>query len=178
MKMDILNLTVDETLDTDMPDESMSIVLTNGAPMIVFNFSVTEKDIAAFQYGSTSFGLFAENNVLFFLFQIKGFLEWSDLAFTIHLAQDKQVRDDGGYLPFHLVLVESRLSIIKAMRIITVSPSFRSALNKYIWQQANERFDIIVYYKRIGGIYNSYPSAALMLKKAIIVEHGGMTLPS
>ena len=54
------------------------------------------------------------------LFKIEEFLDWSDLAFTIHLAQDEKIEDNGGYLPFNLVLVESSTSIIKALQMITV----------------------------------------------------------
>jgi hypothetical protein len=60
----------------------------------------------------SSFGLFSEKNLLFFLFKIEGFLDWSDLAFTIHLAEDETIENNGGYLPFNLVLVESSASII------------------------------------------------------------------
>jgi len=175
--MDILRLTVGEKFDHAMPDEAMSIVLMNGVPMLTLNFSVTEKDIAAFLRGSSSFGLLFEHNILFFLFKIEGFLDWSDLAFTIHLAGDEKIADNGGYLPFNLILVESSTSIIKALRTVTVSPAFRSMLVKITQQQASERFDTIEYYKKIGAFYETYPSAGSMLKKAAIVEQGGMTLP-
>jgi hypothetical protein len=61
--------------------------------------------------------------------------------------------------------------------MVTVSPAFRSILAQIIQQQAKERFDTIDYYKKIGDLYERYPSAASMLKKAAIVEQGGMTLP-
>jgi hypothetical protein len=99
------------------------------------------------------------------------------LAFTIHLAGDEKIEDNRGYLPFHLVLVESDTKIIKGLRVVTVSPAFRSMLAKITQQQAKERFNTIDYYKKIGTIYETYPSAASMLKKALIVEQGGMTLP-
>ena len=175
--MDIIKLIVGETFDHNMPAESMSIVLMNGAPLLTFNFSVTEKNIAAFLHGSPSFGLFSEHTVLFFLFKIDGFLDWSDLAFTIHLAQDELIDDNGGYLPFHLVLVESSTRIIKGLRVVTVSPAFRSLLARITQQQAKERFDTIDYYKKIGALYETYPSASSMLKKAMVIEQGGMTLP-
>ena len=175
--MDILRLTVGEKFDHTMPAEAMSIVLMNGVPMLAFNFSVTENNIAAFLHGSSSFGLFSEQNILFFLFKIDGFLDWSDLAFTIHLAQDEKIEDNRDYLPFNLVLVESSTSVIKALRMVTVSPAFRSMLAQIIQQQAKERFNTIDYYKKIGALYERYPSAASMLKKAAIVEQGGMTLP-
>jgi hypothetical protein len=176
--MDIIKLTVGEKFDHSMPAEGMSILLINGAPVLTFNFSVTEKNIADFLNGSSSFGLFIEHNILFFLFKIEGFLDWSDLAFTIHLAGDEQVEDNQGYLPFHLVLVESETSIIKGLRVVTASPAFRSILTRITQQQAKERFNTIGYYKKIGAIYETYPSAGSMLKKAMIVEQGGMTLPS
>ncbi len=178
--MDILNLTVGQKFNHDMPAESMSIVLVNGVPMLTFNYSVTEKDIDAFLRGSSSFGLFSESNILFFLFKIDGFLDWSDLAFTIHLAGDEKIDGiDGnaGYLPFNLVLVDSATHIIKGLRMVTVSPAFRSALAQFTQQQAKERFDTVDYYKQIGALYEAYPSASSMLKKALIVEQGGVTLP-
>ncbi|MDD1626797.1 MAG: hypothetical protein LUQ26_04875 [Methylococcaceae bacterium] len=158
-----------------MSDESMSIVLNSGAPMLIFNFSLSEKNIAAFQNGVSSFGLFAEKDLLFFLFKIEGFLDWSDLAFTIHLAQDENIEDNGGYLPFNLVLVESSTSIIKALRMVTVSPTFRSVLAKAIEQQNDDPFNVIDYYNSIKVIYETYPEVVLMLKNALIVEQGGRT---
>jgi hypothetical protein len=158
-----------------MPDESMSIVLNNGTPMLTFNFSLTEKNIATFQNGVSSFGLFAQNSLLFFLFKIEGFLDWSDLAFTIHLSQDETIEDNEGYLPFNLVLVDSSTKIIKALRMVTVSPTFRSVLVKAIEQQNKQPFNLIEYYKNIQVIYDSYPQVVAMLKDAIIVEQGGRT---
>jgi hypothetical protein len=175
--MDIIKLIVGETFDHNMPAESMSIVLMNGAPMLTFNFSVTEKNIAAFLHGSSSFGLFSEHTVLFFLFKIDGFLDWSDLAFTMHLAGDEKIDDNVGYLPFHLVLVESATSIIKGLRVMTVSPAFRSMLVRITQRQAKEQFNTIDYYKKIGALYEAYPSASSMLKKAMVIEQGGVTLP-
>jgi hypothetical protein len=65
--LDILSLTVGETFDHVMPDECMGIVLNNGASTLIFNFSLSEKNIAAFQNGISSFGFFAEKDRLFFL---------------------------------------------------------------------------------------------------------------
>ena len=173
--MDILSLTVGKTFSFDVPEESMSIILNSGAPMLVFNFSLSEKNIAAFRNGVSSFGLFAEKNLLFFLFKIEGFLDWSDLAFTIHLVQDEEIEDHDGYLPFNLVLVDSSTSIIKALRMVTVSPTFRSVLVRAIERQHQEPFNVIEYYKDIKLVYDTYPEVVLMLKKALIVEQGGRT---
>ena len=168
--MDLLCLAVGEKFDHNMPAEGMSVILANGAPMLTFNFSVTKKNIAAFLNGKTSFSLF-------FLFKIGGFLDWSDLAFTIHLAGDEKVDDNASYLPFHLVLIESETKIVKGLRVVTVSPAFRAMLARVTQEQAKARFDTIDYYKKIGALYEAYPSAEAMLKKALIVEQGGVTLP-
>ena len=134
--MDILNLTLGYRFVHDIPPEAMSVVLMNGVPLIAFNFSVNAKNIADFQNGECSFGLFAENTALFFLFKIDGFLDWSDLAFTIHLAQEETLADNDDYLPFALVLVDSQTSLIKGLRMVTVTPAFRSLLAGIIRQQA------------------------------------------
>ena len=178
LQMDILKLTVGEKFDHKLPVGGMSIALINGIPLLAFNFSITQKNVDAFQNGTPSFGLFYEQNILFFLFKIDGFLDWSDLAFTIHLTEYKKIKDSGsGYLPFIIVLIESSTSTIKAIRKVTVSPAFRSMLAHIIQQQAKERFNTIDHYKNIGALYKKYPSPASMLKKATIVEQGGMTLP-
>ncbi|MBL1265815.1 hypothetical protein [Candidatus Methylomicrobium oryzae] len=173
--MDFIKLTVGERFQSNLPDEGMSVLLNGGAPILVFKFTVSERDIDNFLNGAVSFGLFADANVIFFLFNIDGFLDWSDLAFTIHLAQGESVDDDGSYLPFHLVLLESGTSIVKGLRVVTASPAFRSVLAKQVKRQAAERFDTVGYYQAVGGIYESYPSAALMLKTAVIIERGGLT---
>jgi len=160
-----------------MPDESMSIVLVDGSPMLTFNFSLTEKQITAFLNGTASFGLFAENDILFFLFKIDDFLDWSDLAFTIHLAGDEMVEAGPHYLPFNLVLVDSGTNIIKSLRVVTVSPAFRSMLASITQGQAKKRFDTIGYYKTIGALYEKYPVVDNMINKALIVEQGGITVP-
>jgi len=175
--MDCLHLTVGEKFDHEMPDESMSIMLNGGAPVLAFNFSVSEKNIESFLNGITSFGLFAENSILFFLYKIDGFLDWSDLAFTIHLAGGEKIVDDGSYLPFHILLIESGTNIIKGIRIVTASPKFRTILAKIITQQKTEKFDTLAYYKKINKIYESYPKTFSMLAKSLVTEKGGMTLP-
>jgi hypothetical protein len=175
--MDFLKLIVGEKFEHDIPDEGMSIILANGMPLLVFNFTVSARDISNFLNGAVSFGLFAEQNVMFFLFKIERFLDWSDLAFTIHLAGDERVTAGNGYLPFNLVLVEPGSQIVKGLRMVTVSPEFRTNIVRQTEQQAAERFDTVAYYQKIGRLYQNYPSAIDMLKKALIVEQGGTTLP-
>ena len=59
--MDILNLTLGERIDYDIPPEAMSVVLMNGVPLIAFNFTLNAKNIADFQNGACSFGLFVHS---------------------------------------------------------------------------------------------------------------------
>lgn len=169
---------VGERFEHNIPDDGMSIVLNSGAPLLVFNYSLMPWEIEAFQNGDCSFGLFAEKDLIFILFKINGFMEWSDLAFTIHLAGDETITAEPGYLPITLVLVESQTQIIKGLRIVSVSPTFRSQLVKVINDQAKSPFHTIHYYNAIGGIYKKYPSVTDMLNKALIVEQGGITLPN
>lgn len=169
-------LKIGEKFDHDMPDESMSIMLNAGIPVLTFNFTISENDIQNFLNGVTSFGLFVDKNILFFLFKIDGFLDWSDLAFTIHLAGGEKIIDDGSYLPFNLLLIESGTNIIKGIRIITVTPTFRSILVRILQKQKTERFDTLVYYDNISAIYDSYPKAFSMLAKSLITERGGFTV--
>ncbi|MCK9609506.1 MAG: hypothetical protein M0R33_24015 [Methylomonas sp.] len=175
--MDFIKLCVGERFEHDMPEEGMSIVLANGAPLLTFNFSVSPGEIQAFLNGTASFALFAEQNHLFFLFKIEGFLDWSDLAFTIHLAGDETIDVGEAYLPFNLVLIEPDTKIVKGLRMVTVSQEFRSRLAELIRKQASEPFDTMTYYRGIGGLYDKYPTASDLLKQAVIIEQGGKTLP-
>lgn len=176
--MEYLKLCVGERFDHDMPEEGMSIVLANGAPLLTFNFSVSPGEIQAFLNGTASFALFAEQNHLFFLFKVEGFLDWSDLAFTIHLAGDETIDEGHAYLPFNLVLVDSDTKIVKGLRMVTVSPDFRSRLAGLIKQQTAAPFDTLAYYQSIGCLYEKYPTAGDLLKQAIVIEQGGTTLPT
>ena len=133
---EITALMVGERFEHNIPDDGMSVILNSGAPMLVFNYTLMPWEIRAFQQGDCAFGLFAENDLIFFLFKIDGFMEWSDLAFTIHLAGDETIANGDGYLPFNLVLVESQTQIIKALRLVTVSPTFRNHLVDAIDNQA------------------------------------------
>ncbi|GAB4278971.1 MAG: hypothetical protein Kow0065_24840 [Methylomicrobium sp.] len=175
---DFLRLTVGERFNHDTPSEGMSVILANGTPLLTFNFALTPKQIDAFLNGTCSFGLLYENDVLFFLFKIENFLEWSDLAFTTHLAGDETVATGPGYLPFNLVLTDSSTKIIKGLRVVTTSPNFASTLANATQEQAKRPFDTLDYYKKIGQLYEKYPSAAAMLHNALVVEKGGITLPN
>lgn len=177
-EMEYLKLCVGERFDHDMPAEGMSIVLANGTPLLTFNFSASSREIQAFLNGNTTFALFAKDELIFFLFKIEGFLDWSDLAFTIHLAGNETIDENNAYLPFNLVLVEPETKIVNGLRMVTVSPDFRSRLAELIRKQAAEPFDTMAYYQGIGSLYDQYPSASDLLKQAVIVEQGGKTLPT
>lgn len=176
--MDYLKLCVGERFDHDLPAEGMSIILANGTPLLTFNFSVTPRDIQAFLNGATAFALFAEGSLLLVLFKIEDFLDWSDLAFTIHLAGDETIDEGDAYLPINMVLVDADTKIVKGLRIVTVSPDFRSKLAELIQKQASEPFDTLAYYRAIGRLYERYPAASDLLKQAVIIEQGGKTLPA
>ncbi|BBL57524.1 hypothetical protein [Methylomonas koyamae] len=177
-EMEYLKLCVGERFDHDMPAEGMSIVLANGAPLLTFNFSASPREIQTFLNGNTSFALFAKAELIFFLFKIEGFLDWSDLAFTIHLAGDETIDEGNAYLPFNLVLVDPGTKIVKGIRMVTVSPDFRSRLAELIRKQASEPFSTTAYYQAIGSLYDQYPTASDLLKQAVVIEQGGKTLPT
>lgn len=175
---DYLKLCVGERFEHDMPAEGMSIILANGAPLLTFNFSASPREIQAFLNGNTSFALFAKAELILFLFKIEGFLDWSDLAFTIHLAGDETIDEGDAYLPFNLVLVDPDTKMIKGLRMVTVSPDFRSRLADLIRTQVSVPFDTMNYYRAIGSLYDNFPAASNLLKQAVIVEQGGKTLPT
>jgi hypothetical protein len=176
--MDYLKLCVGERFDHDLPAEGMSIILANGTPLLTFSFSVSPRDIQAFLNGTSSFALFSERSLLFVLFKIEDFLDWSDLAFTIHLAGDETIEASDAYLPINLVLVDADTKIVKGLRIVTVSPDFRCRLAELIRNQASQPFDTVAYYQAIGSLYDQYPAASDLLKQAVIIEQGGKTLPA
>jgi hypothetical protein len=93
------------------------------------------------------------------------------------LAGDEEVDDEAYYLPFHLVLIDPKTKVVKGLRMVTVSPAFRTMISGILLQQSKQRFDTVDYFKRIELLYKSYPSAIDMLKKAPIIGQGGSTLP-
>ena len=176
ISMELLKIIVGERFDSSLPDEAFSINIVNGSPLMIFNFDVSDTDISNFLNGQVSFGLFSDQDMIFFLFKIENFMEWSDLAFTIHLAGDETIEVHDSYLMFNLVLIESETKIVKAIRAITVTPDFRAKIAEAIKQQALIKFETINYYKGIGEMYDKYPTASDMLKFASVVEVGGTTV--
>lgn len=174
--MELLKLSVGERFDHDMPDEGMSIMIAAGPPLLTFNLSVTPGEIKAFSKGAASFALFFEQNVLFFLFKIEGFLDWSDLAFTPHLAGGETIVPGNAFLPIDIVLTEPDSKIVKGFRMVTVSPDFRMKLTEFFRQQAEERFETVAYLQKIGNLYDRYPTTTDLLNKAVIIEQGGISL--
>ena len=172
--MEMFNIQNGERFENELPPEAFSINLVNGMPMIAFNFDLSDADVKCFLNGDVSFGLFNRGTMLFLLFKIGGFMEWSDLAFTIHLSNET-IEIHESYLPFNLVLVESKSKIVRGLRVVTVSPDFRNKLATIIGEQRQVPFNTIEYYKQIGKLYNQYPNATDMLKEAVVVETGGKT---
>lgn len=174
--MELPKLSVGERFDHDLQDEGISIVIADGSPLLTFNFTVSHSEIKAFSKGAASFALFYEQNMLFFLFKIEGFLDWADLAFTIHLTGDDAIKPGNAFLPIFLVLTEPNTKIVKGLRMVTVSPDFRMTLAECFRQQAEERFDTVAYLQMIDRLYDQYPTTADLLNNAAIIEQGGISL--
>ena len=90
--------------------------------------SPSARDIEAFSKGRMSVALYHEQNVIFFLFRIEGFMDWSDQAISIRLVaeadQELPPLPDGARIPLTLVLVEADNGNVAAMRMVTYSPRF------------------------------------------------------
>lgn len=174
--MELLKLSIGERFDHDMSDEDISIMIAEGFPIFTFNFSVSPSEIKAFSKGAASFALFYEQNMLFFLFKIEGFLDWSDLAFTPHLTGDETIVPGNAFLPIFLVLTEPDSKIVTGLRTIIVSPNFRTKLAEFFREQAEEPFDTMAYYQKIDNLYDQYPTTTDLLNKAAIIEQSGISL--
>jgi len=144
--------------------------------LIMFWPDPTIKEIEEVKNGPAEFGLFVEDNVIFFLYKF-GTMQWSDAPFSIHLIPEHERVIPGPKHGLHailnIVLVDANNGLIEVLRASTLSPEFTTALEKAIQEQSSKPFDATEHQKSIDRAYKMYSHSRDMAQRAIIKTKGG-----
>lgn len=139
--------------------------------------SPPETSVEAFRHGPMHLGLHFERNVIFFLFKIEGSWAWSDQAFSIHLVDpnDRGPGDASGehFVPLSVVLVDADTGLVRALRMVTMSPRFATAFQGFIDRQRALPFSRDEHTKAIAAVYSKYRNSKALAAAALYRERAG-----
>jgi hypothetical protein len=148
--------------------------------LVLWLGSATRRELDDVERGECEFALVVENDVLFFLLRFGRSMPWWDAPFSWWLVPEGQrvlppALDDGKpSAPLHVVVVDAGTSIVRALRTVSLSPTFTGALHAAIRVQASrpwagrDAFD-----RQIEEAHGRCPESRAMLSAAFARMRGG-----
>ena len=137
------------------------------------------KEIEAVRCEKAEFGLYCENGIIFLLYRFGDALPWSDSAFSWWNVSEEDRRipampqNSGERILLKIILVEAANGIVKAIRVMTLSPLFTEKLHDAIRCQATgEEFSREEFVKRSLSVYENKTPFDLAAK-SIVKTKGG-----
>ena len=139
----------------------------------------TPREIEAVRTGDCAFALAAEGPVIFLLYRFGDSISWSDAPSCWHLVPETERALPESEGPetralLHVILVDADSGIIRALRVVSFSPTFTRALHVAIRQQATSPWPgRAAYDAALAEIYRQYPTTAHLLARTLAVSRGG-----
>lgn len=153
----------------------------------------TPEEVEGIRIGQAGFALLVTGPVIWFLYQFQGACAWSDAPYSWHLVRgedrvvpptpwepERRVRTlpDMAWTPetralLHVTLVDAATGIVRALRVLTLSPEFTRALHKAILEQTVTRWDEQEYEDVRERAYEMYPATEAMVRNAAVHCRGG-----
>lgn len=135
--------------------------------LVLFLNNSTPSEIRDVGKGEAQFALYVERSLIIMLYKFGKSIPWSDAPFSIHLVPADQrilpppVTGDYDGALLHILLVDASNGILKAMRALSLSAEFTTALHHAITEQAKMPFSQAAYNKELNGLYAGYSSDEL-----------------
>ena len=134
--------------------------------LILFLNAPTRDEIYDVKKGAAHLALYVERNLIILLYKFGQSIRWSDAPYSIHLVPKEErvepaATDENSWALLHILLVDASNGILKAMRVISLSPEFTSALHRAIKDQAAMPFTVDSYNAELAGLYAGYSSETL-----------------
>lgn len=151
----------------------------NGGCLICFMNRLSEKEITAFRKNKVELRLLECQPIIFLLYKINGYCDWSDSSYTYHLVQSEikpsiRYTEKGQGMMFNMFLVEATTGIVKAMRVLGTSAKFNNYFIYYLQNQIDRPFDIKEYDTKLDNIYNTFTSKELAIRSDIYYKSGSL----
>jgi hypothetical protein len=141
---------------------------------------ITPSNLDAFLHAPVHLGLYLDNGVIGVLFQIQGFYDWSDQAFSLQLVapEDRELPPHipGTYQLLNLVLVDADTGLIAGMRVVSWSAHASAVLHRAMSEQLAAPFDRARFEQSVKDIYARYPTSQALVAAAHLTEKAGGSL--
>lgn len=153
---------------TRWPEASFFSYDKAGLVLTIFASRLKEPEIEAVRRGQVELALYENQPTIFLLYKIRGWGQWSDSPFTIHLVKPedrpeiKPIIGEGQKLLLMIILVGADTGIIKVLRAVSTSTEFTIVLNHAVMRQLEQEFDRLRYNLHIDNLYSRYSSDQML----------------
>jgi hypothetical protein len=146
--------------------------------LLLFLESPDAREVDDVARGEARFGLLVHGTAIFFLYSFGGG-PWSDAPFSIHLVPAAErklpdvLRSDATRAVLQVILVDASTGIVRALRLVSLSPEFTLELHSAIVAQAAQPADPAAHDRAIEAAYRRFPDTKAMVAAARATCVGG-----
>ncbi len=133
----------------------------------------SKREVESIRSGEAEFALAVHRSVIFFLYRFGESLPWSDAPYSFHLVPAGQrelpqrLATPETRVLLQVVLVDARSTIVRALRVVSLSPEFSRALHREIAGQVAAPWNPKSYDADLDAAYRRWRSAESMLSAAV-----------
>lgn len=171
------------TKKTSWPESGQFNHRAGANELVLFYRRPDAEEIRDVRQGEAEFALLIKGDIICLLYRFGNAIPWSDAPYSWHLV--KKTYPDQATIPepanvpephdtLQVILVDAGNGVIKALRLLTFSPAFSTALRLAIREQANRPWPgDAAYDRQLAVLYGMYPNSKLMIKDATARTKGG-----
>lgn len=167
------------------PDGSQFNFRGGEAELLLTLTSPTAGEVEGVKVGACAFALFVEPPLIQICYSFKGAFTWSEAPFSWHrmvacvpsseailpLAPEQLAPESRDLL--RVILIDGKTGIVKALRVVTLSPSFTVALHRAIREQATGPYNDVAYLAALSRLYQRFRDARELVARAVARTPGG-----
>lgn len=148
---------------------------SGGHELVLFYPQPSAHEVQAIKRGTVEVALYTEGDLLLLLHRF-GDLPWSDSPYSWHLL--RQALPEQATLPpplgegeesrtlLTVILVNAATGVIRALRVVSLSPAFTTALHLAILSQAQRPWPGEAYDRQLADLYRRYPTTEALVARA------------
>lgn len=146
--------------------------------LVLFFNQPTAAEISDIRRGRAEFALYISGKQIVMLYRFGQSIPWSDAPYSIHLVpfEQRTLPPETGpeeHALLQIILVDAGTGIIKAMRVVSMSPDFTQTLHNAIRKQFDQPFTRSAYNGELEKLFARYSSADLAKMAQIRFSYPG-----
>lgn len=164
---------------TEYPERAEYNHTVNGHELRLFWKDPSPREVDMVLHGNIYLSISIHGPLIMFCYKI-GEAPWSDCSFSIHLVPPEyrklpDLPEKDAAADRHLLLIQlidANSGIVKALRVMTMSPQHTATLSQEIRKQAQTPFDEADYKLAIARLYAQYPNSRELAGAGKIMQAG------